>query len=138
QQTTTPTVPIPRAGSRHAPGPRSVPSAVFAGPLQTLLEGSGWNVLRPAVDFALVCLAVVLALGGLNATLHVSAQSAPLLALPSLTLVLLQLRGVYRTRLRALILDALAPVVSAVSIAAMAVATIGQFANGQIPPQGQW
>ncbi len=138
QQTTTPTVPIPRAGSRHAPGPRSVPSAVFAGPLQTLLEGPGWNVLRPAVDFALVSLAVVLALGGLNATLHVSAQSAPLLALPSLTLLLLQLRGVYRTRLRALILDALAPVVSAVSIAAMAVATIGQFANGEIPPQGQW
>ncbi len=138
QQTTTPTVPISRAGSRHAPGPRSVPSAVFAGPLQTLLEGSGWNVLRPAVDFALLCLAVVLALRGLNATLHPSAQSAPLLALPLLTIVLLQLRGVYRTRLRALILDGLVPVISAVSIAAMAVAMIGQFANGQIPLQEQW
>jgi exopolysaccharide biosynthesis polyprenyl glycosylphosphotransferase len=134
QQTTTPTLPLGRAATRNAPGPRSVPAGVFGGPLQTLLEGPGWSILRPAVDFTLLCLAVLLALGGLQ----VSAQSAPLLALPPLTIFLLYLRGLYRTRLRALILDGLVPVVSAVSVAAMAVAMIGQFANGQIPPQAQW
>jgi exopolysaccharide biosynthesis polyprenyl glycosylphosphotransferase len=44
--------------------------------------------------------------------------------------LLLYLRGLYRTRLRALILDGLLPVISAVSVAAMAVAIIGVFVNG--------
>jgi exopolysaccharide biosynthesis polyprenyl glycosylphosphotransferase len=94
-------------------------------------------VLRPSVDFVLLCLAVVLALGGLHASLHLSAVRAPLLALPPLTILLLYLRGLYRTRLRALILDGVAPVVSAVSVAAMAVAMIGLFANGEVP-QSSW
>ena len=46
-----------RGRGRSAPG-------TFRGPLQWLLEGSGWNVLRPTVDFVLLCVAVVLALGG--------------------------------------------------------------------------
>ena len=86
----------------------------------------------------LLCLAVVLALGGPHATLHVSAVRAPLLALPPLTILLLYLRGLYRTRLRALVLDGVAPVVSAVSVAAMAVAMIGLFVNGQVPTQSNW
>ncbi len=53
-------------------------------------------------------------------------------------MLLLYLRGLYRTRLRALILDGLVPVVSAVSVAAMAVAMIGLFANGQPPRQADW
>ncbi len=94
----------------------------FSGPLQRLLEGSGWDVLRPTVDFVLLCIGVVAALGGVDATLHVSAEQAPLLALPPLVMLLFYLRGLYRTRLRALILDGVVPVVSAVSVAAMAVA----------------
>ena len=47
-----------------------------------------------------------------------------LLAMPVLVLLLFYLRGLYRTRLRALVLDGLVPVVSALSIAAMAVAMI--------------
>jgi exopolysaccharide biosynthesis polyprenyl glycosylphosphotransferase len=86
----------------------------------------------------MLCVAVVFALGGAHAVLHVSAVSAPLLALPVLTMLTLYLRGLYRTRLRALILDGLAPTVSAVSVAAMAVATIGLLANGQIPAQSDW
>jgi exopolysaccharide biosynthesis polyprenyl glycosylphosphotransferase len=83
----------------------------------------------------LLCLAVIVALGGMSATLHVSAVQAPLLALPPLAMLLLFLRGLYRTRLRALVLDGVVPIVSAVSVAAMAVATIGLFANGQAPNQ---
>jgi exopolysaccharide biosynthesis polyprenyl glycosylphosphotransferase len=53
--------------------------------------------------------------------------------MPPLVMLLLYLRGLYRTRLRALVLDSVAPVVSAVSVAAMMVATLGLFVNGHPP-----
>src|SRR6202035_1429140 len=93
---------------------------------------------RPAIDFVLLCVAVVFAQGGVNATLHASTLRLPLLALPPLVMLLFYLRGLYRTRLRALLLDGVVLVVSAVSIAAMAVAVIVMFANGQVPSQGDW
>ncbi|HSZ69066.1 MAG TPA: exopolysaccharide biosynthesis polyprenyl glycosylphosphotransferase [Solirubrobacteraceae bacterium] len=140
RQTTSPSLPAigGRSTTRRAPGPRSAATGIFHGPLQRALEEPGWSVLRPTVDFVLLCLALPLALGGLHATLHISAVRAPLLALPPLTMLLLYLRGLYRTRLRALILDGLAPVLSAVSVAAMAVAMIGQFANGEVPTESIW
>jgi exopolysaccharide biosynthesis polyprenyl glycosylphosphotransferase len=140
QQTTSPTLPAiaGRPATRRALGARSAPSGIFRGPLQRLLEGSGWSVLRPVVDCVLLCLAVVLALGGLRPTLYPTAAQAPLLALPVLTMLALYVRGLYRSRLRALILDGLAPVLSAVSVAAMTVAMIGIFANGQVPTQSTW
>ncbi len=139
RQTTTPSLPLAgHAAARRAPGPRSAPAGIFRGPLQYLLEEPGWSVVRPAVDFVLLCLALALALGGVHATLHISAVRAPLLALPPLTMLLLYLRGLYHTRLRALILDGLAPVLSAVSVAAMAVAMIGQFADGAVPTESIW
>jgi exopolysaccharide biosynthesis polyprenyl glycosylphosphotransferase len=139
QQTTAPSLPLTRhPAARPAPGPRSAHRGSFRGPLQLLLEEPGWNVLVPAVDFAMLCVAVMLSLGGLHAALRVPALSAPLLALPALTMVALYLRGLYRTRLRALVLDGLAPAVSAVSVAAMAVAAIGLLANGRIPAQSAW
>ena len=124
----------PRDAPRHEPARWDT----FRGPLQWLLEGSGWDVLRPSVDLVLLYVAVVLALGGLRATLNVPAVQAPLLALPPLVLGLLYLRGLYRTRLRALVLDGVVPVMSAVSVAAMAVAMLGIFLNGTIPSQGDW
>jgi exopolysaccharide biosynthesis polyprenyl glycosylphosphotransferase len=139
QQSTTS---IPLSGTLTHPrdAPRYEPSSwdTFRGPLQWLLEGPGWDVLRPSVDFVLLCVAVVLALGGWQATLHVPAVQAPLLAMPPLVLGLLYLRGLYRTRLRALVLDGVVPVMSAVSVAAMAVAMIGIFFNNSIPSQGDW
>ncbi len=139
QQTTAPSLPLTRhPPARPAPEPHSVHSGIFHGPLQLLLEEPGWNVLCPAVDLTMLCVAVVLALGGVRATLHVPAVGAPLLALPALTMLALYLRGLYRTRLRALVLDGLAPAVSAVSIAAMAVAAVGLLANGEIPSPPDW
>jgi exopolysaccharide biosynthesis polyprenyl glycosylphosphotransferase len=124
--------------SRDAPYPQRARSGEFGGALQWLLEGNGWSVLRPSVDFLLMCVGVVLALGGAQATLGASDVNAPLVLLPPLALLLLYLRGLYRTRLRALILDAVIPVVSAVSVAAMAVAMLGMFANGVVPGQDDW
>ncbi len=139
QQTSTP-IPISGTLNSARDAPRYEPAEweAFHGPLQWLLEGAGWDVLRPAVDFVLLCLAVAISLGGVQATLHVSGNQAPLLAMPPLVMLLLSLRGLYRTRLRALVLDGVVPVMGAVSVAAMGVAMIGIFLNGDVPSQSEW
>jgi exopolysaccharide biosynthesis polyprenyl glycosylphosphotransferase len=133
RQSTSPTT-LPLTGQlparRDAPHPHYAHPADFHGTLQWLLEGPGWSVLRPAVDLLLLYAAAVIALGGVGGVAHVGASRAPLLAMPVLVMLLLFLRGLYRTRLRALILDGVVPVVSAVSIAAMAVATIRVLVTG--------
>jgi exopolysaccharide biosynthesis polyprenyl glycosylphosphotransferase len=134
RQTTT-SLPLTGTLTRDAPRPVSLHPGAFSGPLQRMLEGSGWGVLRPTVDLVLLYVGVILALGGMGAAMSVPAEEAPLLALPPLVMLLFHLRGLYRTRLRALVLDGVVPVVSAVSVAAMAVAMIGLFANGQAPNQ---
>jgi exopolysaccharide biosynthesis polyprenyl glycosylphosphotransferase len=136
QQTTT-TLPLQGELSRDAPQPKALRDGNFSGKLQWALEGPGWGLLRPTVDFVLLWVAVVFALEGVNETLHPSALRAPILALPFLVMLLLFLRGLYRSRLRVLILDGLVPVISAVSVAAMAVAMVGLFANGRMP-QSTW
>jgi exopolysaccharide biosynthesis polyprenyl glycosylphosphotransferase len=120
----------------HEPIPLS--PTRFSGRLQWLLEGPGWNLVRPTVDFVLLLAAVTVALGGVRQTVDLNANRAPLLALPPLVMLLFYLRGLYRTRLRTLVLDGVAPVVSGVSVAAMTVATAGLFVNGQIPEQSAW
>jgi exopolysaccharide biosynthesis polyprenyl glycosylphosphotransferase len=133
QQTST-TLPLQGELSRAAPQPRALGGHAFAGPLQWLLEGAGWRVLRPAVDFVMLCVAVVAGVG-MHRVLHPSAVSAPVLAFPLIVMLLFYLRGLYRTRLRALVLDGVVPVISAVSIGAMAVEVLGLFLNGHAPPQ---
>jgi exopolysaccharide biosynthesis polyprenyl glycosylphosphotransferase len=123
---------------RDAPFPHTLQRGAFKGPLQWLLEGVGWSILRPAVDLLLMYAGVIVALGGVGATLGVSAVSAPLLVLPPTALLLLYLRGLYRTRLRALLLDGVIPVISAVSVGAVAVAMTGILVNGNMPHQGDW
>ena len=135
QQTTTRSAPVAHAGVRGAaPRPRQSSASTFTGVMQRLLEGSGWTVIRPAVDFVMLCLAVGLALDGVSVT----PVRTPLLLLPPLVMALLFLRGLYRTRMRPLLLDGIVPVLSAVSVAAMAVAMLGFFRNGQIPSQSVW
>jgi exopolysaccharide biosynthesis polyprenyl glycosylphosphotransferase len=136
QQTST-TLPLQGARTHAAPAPRTLSSGNFRGPLQWALEGPGWSMLRPAVDCVLLCASVVIVLG-VHGTLHPPAVDAPLLALPPLVMLAFYLRGLYRTRLRALLLDGVVPVISAVSVAAMAVAMLGMFANGQVPAQDDW
>jgi exopolysaccharide biosynthesis polyprenyl glycosylphosphotransferase len=123
---------------RDAPYPHSMQRGTFRGPLQWLLEGTGWSILRPGCDLLLMYVGVIVALGGPAASFQSSPSRAPLLALPPIALALLYLRGLYRTRLRALILDAVVPVISAVSVAAMAVALLGTLLNGKMPSQSDW
>ena len=134
QQTST-TLPLRGELARAAPRPRALEHGTFDGPLQWALEGTGWGIMRPVIDFALLCVAVVFAQGGLHATLYASTLRLPLLAFPPLVMLLFYLRGLYRTRLRALVLDGVVPVVSAISVGAMTVAIFGLFINEHAPPQ---
>jgi exopolysaccharide biosynthesis polyprenyl glycosylphosphotransferase len=134
QQTST-TLSLNGELSRSAPRPQPLNDGLFGGRLQWLLEGSGWRVLRPTIDFLWLCFAVVVAQGGVHATLHPSPTRAPLLGFPAIVMLLFYLRGLYRTRLRALVLDGIVPVISAVSIGAMAVAVLGLFLNSHAPSQ---
>ncbi|HEV3046467.1 MAG TPA: sugar transferase [Solirubrobacteraceae bacterium] len=137
RQTTT-ALPLRGELAHDAPEPRTAPRASFHGPLQWVLEGPGWHVVRPAVDFVLLCLAVTIAVGGVHEVVDPSSAHAPLLALPPIVVALFYLRGLYRARLRTLVLDGVVPVMSGVSVAAMAVATLGVLLNGQVPSQGDW
>ncbi len=138
QQTST-TLPLRGGELTHdAPAPTALWRRSFTGPLQWALEGHGWGVVRPTVDFIVLWAALIIALGGVHATLYISSARAPLLALPPVVMGLFYLRGLYRTRLRALVLDGIAPVLSGVSVAAMAVATLGMLLNGQLPSQTDW
>ena len=139
QQSST-AIPLTGEARHYAAGVDVVPRPALRldGRLQWLLEGPGWALLRPVSDFVLLCVAVVAALGGPRATLHVSAVQAPLLALPVLTLLLFQLRGLYRRTLRPLALDPLVPVISGISVAAMAAGTIGTLINGHSPNESDW
>ncbi len=137
QQTST-ALPLHGELTHDAPSPRALPRETFRGPLHWALEGAGWSVLRPAVDFVALWVAVIAALHGTHGLLHPSEVVAPLFAFPPLVMLLFYLRGLYRSRLRTMLLDGIVPVVSAVSIAAMAVAVIGMMANGTVPNQGHW
>jgi exopolysaccharide biosynthesis polyprenyl glycosylphosphotransferase len=137
QQTST-TLPLRADFGREAPRPRAARGAAFQGPLQWALEGYGWGVVRRTVDFLVVCVAVLAAVGGTVGASSATASEAPLFALPLFVTALFQLRGIYRTRLRALVLDGLVPVLSGVSVGAMAVAVLGMFANGSVPSQQDW
>src|SRR5256714_10255351 len=130
-----PSAALPLRGelARAAPQPKPLAGRSLAGPLQWALEGPGWTLLRPATDFLLMWLALAITLSGAGGLLHARAISQPLLAMPALVVVIFYLRGLYRTRLRALVLDGVVPIVSAVSIAAMAVAMIGIYSNHAIP-----
>src|ERR1700732_3771534 len=134
QQTST-AVPLQAELARAAPQPTALQRRIRAGRLQWALEGSGWSVLRPSLDFVLVCAALAIAMGGVSGVLHPGPRRMPLLAMPPLVMLLFYLRGLYRTRLRALVLDGLVPVVSAISVGAMTVAIFGLFINEHAPPQ---
>jgi exopolysaccharide biosynthesis polyprenyl glycosylphosphotransferase len=138
QQTTSSTISLRSELAHDAPAPRALHRGTFHGPLQWALEGQGWGIVRPVSDFVMVCVAVLIAVGGTGAALHINSMRAPLLSLPFVTVLLFYLRGLYHTKLRSQILDGIVPVISGISVAAMAVAVLGMFMNNEVPSQGEW
>jgi exopolysaccharide biosynthesis polyprenyl glycosylphosphotransferase len=134
QQTST-TLPLRSELIHGAPAPEALRRNIFRGPLQWALEGPGWTIIRPAIDLLLLYAAVIGAMGGLSAALHPRTLREPLLLLPLIVALLFYARGLYRPRLRALVLDGVVPIVGAVSVAVIVVSMIGLYANGHAPPQ---
>ena len=97
QQTST-TLPLRSELTHDAPWPRGASDGAFRGPLQWALEGYGWGVVRRTTDFLLLCVAVVIALGGIAKALSPTPGQLPLLAMPLLVTALFQVRGIYRNR----------------------------------------
>jgi exopolysaccharide biosynthesis polyprenyl glycosylphosphotransferase len=138
QQTTSSTISLRSELAHDAPTPKTLHSGDFHGPLQWALEGGGWGVVRPIIDFVMVWLALVIALGGFGSLVHADGLRAPLLLMPFLVVLLFYLRGLYHTKLRTQVLDGIVPVISGVSVAAMMVAVLGLALNHQVPEQGMW
>jgi exopolysaccharide biosynthesis polyprenyl glycosylphosphotransferase len=138
QQTSTTGFPLSPGLGHAPPAPLPARRSNFSGLLQGTLEGPGWNLVRPALDLAVLAAAVLVAMGGANAALHADSARWPVLTLPAVVVALFWIRGVYRPRLRALVLEGLAPVISGVCVAAMAVAVLGRLAVGEAPEETVW
>jgi len=86
---------------------------------------------RPLWDLAAACAGTTIAFGGLRAVTAVSSFDAPILVLPAVAVILIGLRGLYRTSIYPPVLDDVMKVIGAVSAAAMAVAVGGFLLNGR-------
>ena len=125
-------VPAGRAGAPAAVGAADgLPRAqhVRNERLSRVLDGPGWIWVRPALDAVALITSVILTTRwpGEHQT---AGRTWALVAFPPMVMVLLALRGMYERRLRVAILDGIAPVVAAISIAAMAVVVVQVYAAG--------
>ena len=87
--------------------------------VQRLLEGRGFVRLMLAVDALMLVLAVGAAALGARATGIGLERPYELVVFPVLALALMQARGLYRPRLRVLLLDGLGAIAREISLAAM-------------------
>jgi exopolysaccharide biosynthesis polyprenyl glycosylphosphotransferase len=106
--------------------------------LGLLLDGPGWTMLCASLDFILASLAVLLARRGIGGHLEPVDVSSSALALPVLVVALLVVRGSYRSRMRAFALDWLPGIVSAISVATMAILTSDLLIHGRVTEPAAW
>jgi exopolysaccharide biosynthesis polyprenyl glycosylphosphotransferase len=101
-----------------------------------LLDGPGFAWLRLVVDLVMLALAVAAAIVGARAA-HVALDGdVALYAFPFLVVGLMYVRGMYKQQLVISILDGIAPVVSSISVAAMACLAVVTFADPAARPTG--
>jgi exopolysaccharide biosynthesis polyprenyl glycosylphosphotransferase len=92
--------------------------------LHYVFEREGWTSFRLLADVVTALAAVLFVLAAADgAPGTVIARYPSFLAFPLLVAVMLHARGMYRRRVRVAVLDDVAPVVGAISVAAMAVLT---------------
>ncbi len=124
----------PGAGTSADAEPRPIPATPRRLSAAWLLDGPGFGWLRFAVDFAMLWLSVAAALVGAKAAGVVIEARWALFLFPFVAVTLLFLRGMYRTRLRTVILDGIAPVVGAISVAAIAMVAVIAFTDDTARP----
>ena len=92
--------------------------------LQYIFEREGWTSVRLLADLVTSLTAVLFVLAATDGPMGTLAARYPsFLAFPLLVAAMLQARGMYRRRVRVAVLDDVAPVVGAISVASMAVLT---------------
>src|SRR4051812_1793177 len=96
---------------RLAPRPRPVPARHGGLTADWLFEGPGWPRLVVTGDALLLALAVAAALLGAKAADVPLDAKWSVLLYPLLVVALLALRGMYRRRLRTVLLDTIGPIV---------------------------
>ena len=119
-----------REQSRAARAAQDARAGSEGGWIAWLLEGQGWNLLRPALDALMLVVAVLVALRWPGEPVP-AASGWPLIVFPPAVMGMLALRGMYRRRLRVSILDGIAPVVSGISFGAMALVAAEIYAFNQ-------
>ena len=87
--------------------------------LQELLEGRGWTSLRLSIDLIAASFAVILALVSAEGVGSLGTTYGWLFAFPLVAVGMLHFRGLYRRQVRVMMLDDLAPLAGAVSVASM-------------------
>jgi exopolysaccharide biosynthesis polyprenyl glycosylphosphotransferase len=106
-----------------------LPLGPRASVLQQLLDGEGWGSLRPTLDaFALVA-AVLLTINWPGESIPMD-RAWPLALFPIPVMLILWVRGLYGRRLRASVLEGIAPVAGAISIATMLLVAVEVYAAG--------
>ncbi len=110
------------------PHPRTRP--VRPSRIAWLLDGPGWMLTRPVSDFLLLSAAVVWTMRWPGSQSIALSDGWPLLLLPPIGMALLLARGMYRRRMKAFVLDSVAPMVGAISIAVMTVVILGIYEGG--------
>ena len=127
------------ASSRRSGGSatRTGPDLQRAPLARRLLDGPGFVALRVGVDLLMVTCAVLAAIIGAHSAGISTDGEAWLYAFPFLVVFFLHLRGMYRQKVIIQVLDDVAPVVGAISVAAMAVLTwqVGVTATPRPVPQ---
>jgi len=101
-----------------------------------LLEAPGLCVLQPVVDAMALAVAVVVAVAWTEMSLNGAA--APLLAFPPLALGALFARHTYQRRMRTVMLDAVGPIVGAISVATMAVVVLDIVLSASVNETNVW
>ncbi len=89
-----------------------------------VLDGTGWTWTRPISDLLLLTAATLWTLRWPGAPSIPASDGWPLFLLPPIAMALLLMRGMYRRRMRPFVLDGIAPIVGAISIAVMTVVVL--------------
>jgi exopolysaccharide biosynthesis polyprenyl glycosylphosphotransferase len=99
-----------------------------------LLEGRGWTWLRLSVDSVMAEVAVITAIAGATQAGVSRDGQAAIMVLPILVIASLWSRGLYKRRVRLVVLDNVGPLVGAISVAAMVIVAFEMFAEPDAQP----
>jgi exopolysaccharide biosynthesis polyprenyl glycosylphosphotransferase len=115
-----------------------VPAAQRNRLINWALDGSGWVPLVASIDGVGAAAGTALATVAYSHHPGLSHRWVELLLMPVLTVSIFYLRGLYRIRIRPLLLDWLLPTVGATALAALAVIALSEVVGAALPTERVW